>query len=158
MRSVPVQSVRAAASTDLIPRIDSIRRAFFAPEPLVILFPRRFSRSTLASGVVGFLSEICTVRLSSLPPSLPSFVSFSATFLCPLVPADGISRGSGNGWKRWSLRVLGSFCFVPPYLRGIGDAYFITLLMARCPEAVCRPRYLRLHIIRNTVSSLDNRL
>lgn len=44
-------------------------------EPLVILFRRRFSRPTFASGIVGSLSEICTIRLG-----FPSFSSFSFAF------------------------------------------------------------------------------
>lgn len=109
MRSVPVQSVRAAASTDLIPRIDSIRRAFFAPEPLVILFPRRFSRSTLASGVVGFLSEICTVRLSSLPPFPPLLRFLLRNF--PLPSRSG--RRDISRKRKWvEAMVLTSFGLV----------------------------------------------
>jgi len=85
MRSVPVQSdtVAAAAvgSTGLPPlpppHPTSRAEPFFAPGPLVILFPRRFSefpRPAPSSGIVGFLSEICTVRPAfpgHLPPPLP---------------------------------------------------------------------------------------
>lgn len=60
---------------------------FLAPEPLVILFPRRFSSPNFASGVGGFLSEISTVRLTSLPSSFhfppPSFRPTGSLSLSP---------------------------------------------------------------------------
>jgi len=102
---------------------------FFAPGPLVILFPRRFSkfsRPAPPSGIVGFLSEICTVR-----PAFPGHLPLpSRSPVLPLVPANRLSRGSGygNGYRRRSLRVSGSFCFCSAFHRRgrIGNAYFIT--------------------------------
>jgi len=125
MRSIPVQfrplpphPLHRSHSQDL----------FCSGEPLVILFPRRFSRPTIASGVVGFLSEICTVRLGfPAPPSSPPSPSlFPSPFPLPRSGQRVFSRKRIWKW-RWSLRVSGSFCFCSALHRGIGNAYFITL-------------------------------
>lgn len=141
MRSVPVQSRAAAPTATPSRRLAPIRGVFFAPEPLVILFPRRFrappplspwplSRLRRRRILIGNLYR--TTRFSHSSSSF-SYSSISCTFsfetlLHPLVSANGLSRGSGygNGWRRWSLRVSGSFCFCSAFHRGIGNAYFIT--------------------------------
>lgn len=70
MRSIPVQFTLLL----LHPLHRSHSQSLFCSggESLVILFRRRFSRPTFAFGVVGSLSEICTVRLG-----FPRFFTFS---------------------------------------------------------------------------------
>lgn len=144
MRSIPVQY-------RLLP-LRSLHRSysqslFCSGEPLVILFPRRFSRPTFASGVVGFLSEICTVRLGfPAPPLSPLSPSL---FPPPLpLPRSGqrvLSRK--RIWKWVETMVLTSFGLVlllfclPPRNR---QCIFYNAAMSRWPEVVCRPHRLRL--------------
>lgn len=108
-----------ASTTSTVLCIDLLRSSlfFFASEPLVILFPRRFSSPTFASGVVGFLSEICTARLAPLfPPQRRS-------------GQRALSRKRIWKWAKAMVltRVSLSFCFCSVFHRGIGNAYFITL-------------------------------
>lgn len=102
MQSVPVQSMLLLPYPSHRSHSQSL---FCSVEPLVILFPRRFSRPTFASSVVGFLSEICTVRLGfpAPPPSSLSPSFFSSSSSAPsfrptgsLAEAD-MEMGGGDG-------------------------------------------------------------
>lgn len=99
----------------LLQRIPSLASTLFAEAffaPLVILFPRRFSRSTLASSVVGFLSEICTVRLAFPAPPPPfTFLLLPVLRNSPPPPRSGqLSRK--RIWKWVEAMVLTSFGLV----------------------------------------------
>lgn len=143
----------AAASTDSHPlaslslSLYPVHRPFFAPESLVILFPRRFSpRSSPPLLPASSDSYRKFVPYDSPFPPSPSLRNRALRH--PIVPfpfppslspsrnrsgqrALPFSRGSGygNGRRRRSLRVSGSFCFCSAFHAGIGNAYFIT---ARC--------------------------
>lgn len=160
MRSVPLQLQRPPHP----PRLAPIRGFLFfsAPEPLVILFPRRFKavppprpRPRRRRILIGNLyrttrfshPHLFLLRLFLLRLLLPRLLLRNSP--PPLVSANGLSRGSGygNGWRRWSLRVSASFCFCSAFHRGIGNAYFITprclagrgLLAAPSPQPLLSP-------------------
>jgi len=135
MRSIPVQSRLLL----LHPLHRSYSQSLFCSEELVILFPRRFSRSTFASGIVGFLSEICTVRLGFLtpPPSLFPPLSFLRS------GQRDLSRK--RIWKWAGAMVLTSFGFVLLLfclLPRNRQCIFYNAAMSRWPEVVCHPHRL----------------
>lgn len=137
----------------LAPHPLPILGVFFAPEPLVILFPHRFRAAPFlssASGVVGFLSEICTVRLAfpTLPPLLHLLLHLLLLLLhlflrnSPPLPRLGqraLSRKRIWKWveARWSLRVSGSFCFCSAFHRGNRQCIFYNAVMSRWPGLAC---------------------
>jgi hypothetical protein len=134
MRSVPVQSVLLLLLVQRHPVVPSPPAPppqthsrgipFFAPGSLVILFPRRFSkfpRRAPPPGIVGFLSEICTVRLSSsglspfsLPPS--SSTSFTRSGEQALSAEADMEMGRGDGPYEFRARSAP----VPPSTGGAG--------------------------------------
>ena len=138
MRSIPVQS--RLLPLHLLHRSYS-QSLFCSEELLVILFPRRFSRSTFASGVVGFLSEICTVQLGFLTPPPSLFPPLS--FLRSGQRASSRKR-IGKGAKAMVLTSFGLvlllFCLPPRN----GQCIFYNTAMSRWPEVVCHPHRLRL--------------
>lgn len=151
MQSVPVQSMLLLPYPSHRSHSQSL---FCFVEPLVILFPRRFSRPTFASGVVGFLSEICTVRLG-FPAPPPS--SLSPSFFPPPLPllrSDQRALSRKRIWKWVEAMVLTSFGLVlllfclPPRNR---QCIFYNAAMSRWPEVVCRPHRLRLASFRTLV-------
>lgn len=159
MRSVPLQSPAAASTATSSPSTRSHSRIpfFSAPEPLVILFPRRFRavppprprprRRRILIGNLYRTTRFSHPHLFLLRLLLPRLLLRNSP--PPLVSANGLSRGSGygNGWRRWSLRVSASFCFCSAFHRGIGNAYFITprclagrgLLAAPSPQPLPSP-------------------
>lgn len=145
MRSVPVQSRAAAPTATLFRPTRPHSRSLFCAGAACNFISSPFQSRTPApaSGVAGFLSEICTVRLAfSTPPAPPPPPSFpSKLSSTPLVSANGLSRGSGygNGWRRWSLRVSGSFCFCSVFHQGNRQCIFYNAAMSRWPGVVRRP-------------------